>query len=865
MREDLPSYRDQLHRWADSYKEKGWPSETPEYLLTGYFQLLASLGDLPRMITLASDEGRHDLMLGLTGGDSAALAEIRVTFGCITVQDPPDLVGPLAMAIHRDNLSKRNAAIPDNLPAAWAALGHAARAEALAYSLSNPDSRALALAGVAQMLAKTGHRQQASALAEAAETQTRLFTDENRRSQAKVETAEALAHAGQHRNAESVAHSINDPLRRARALAHVAAALVKSGQHQHAAVLAGEADEQVYREDHLDGDQEKAEVAWTLGAAGLHRHAEKIERAITSLEWQPEAPARLAVALARGGHYERAESAALSIADSYWQARALAEIAKSLAEAGHHEQAEAAARSIARPPRWQAEALMHVIRAWSRGGEQQRAVVLAEQAATVASSIIYRRDRALILTQISGVLAEIGERGRAAALARQAEKQFTTLDPRTLAYIAGVLAKAGERRHATRLAERAEGMARSVNRGECENLADIAEALAEIRHEETEAVAYSMPGHWIRPLCNVARTLSEAGEHHRAAVVAARAEARAGRKSNELAHTAAAFAYAGEYGHAEELVRSIKQPDDQVLALTQISEALSKAGARQGAIAAADRAANIADRVVSGFSEAHAWAHFCGARAWAQVTVALARAGVDLGAVASAATHTAAACRKLDYLPQLKTLAETLGIAGARQQVIVIADRAEELTRTHDNPAMMASLACGLAKAGALQHATTIADRAEELTRTYAEPREQARLMMYVIQALTELGRYRYAREIAHSISAQHGQANAFAEIALALARSGSHQSTEAAANLITRPDLPSARHLACLSEALFKAGDTDMARRVAIVTCAADSWTSVRTRRLTVAARPILLQDPSAAQVTVRAVKHWIAKQDSP
>ena len=45
----LAGYHDRLHAWAAAYRARGWPPETPEYLLDGYFRLLATLGDLPRM------------------------------------------------------------------------------------------------------------------------------------------------------------------------------------------------------------------------------------------------------------------------------------------------------------------------------------------------------------------------------------------------------------------------------------------------------------------------------------------------------------------------------------------------------------------------------------------------------------------------------------------------------------------------------------------------------------------------------------------------------------------------------------------------------------------------------------------------
>ena len=47
--------------------------------------------------------------------------------------------------------------------------------------------------------------------------------------------AEALARAGQHEQAATVARSITDPDRRAQALAAVAEALARAGQHEQAA------------------------------------------------------------------------------------------------------------------------------------------------------------------------------------------------------------------------------------------------------------------------------------------------------------------------------------------------------------------------------------------------------------------------------------------------------------------------------------------------------------------------------------------------------------------------------------------------------------------------------------------------------
>jgi len=72
----LGGYRERLHNWVDSYRQRGWPANTPEYLLCGYFRVLFGETDLPRLVACATDHQRHDRMLDITGGDTAALTEI---------------------------------------------------------------------------------------------------------------------------------------------------------------------------------------------------------------------------------------------------------------------------------------------------------------------------------------------------------------------------------------------------------------------------------------------------------------------------------------------------------------------------------------------------------------------------------------------------------------------------------------------------------------------------------------------------------------------------------------------------------------------------------------------------------------------
>ena len=155
-RDEVAELLGQLHNWADQYHQRGWPTETPEYLLRGYHRLLVATGDIERMTDLATDPARLDRMLDISGGDAAALAEITAVQEFICGQDHPDLAAMLNLAITRDGITQRNSFIPLTLPVNWVRLGNPNRAEALARSITDPSAQAHTLAAVAETLAGTG-------------------------------------------------------------------------------------------------------------------------------------------------------------------------------------------------------------------------------------------------------------------------------------------------------------------------------------------------------------------------------------------------------------------------------------------------------------------------------------------------------------------------------------------------------------------------------------------------------------------------------------------------------------------------------------------------------------------------------------
>ena len=220
---ELTRYRQQIHTWADEYRRQRWPAATPRYLLTGYQRLLDTTCDTIRLAKLAEDAARHDRMLDHTGGDDTAYTEIQAALTQLAAAANPDLRTMVRIARHRDAIEQRNQSVPTHLPAVWALLRNIPRAEALARSITDPHSRAQALAGVAQAVAAVDP--------DRAERIARTLTDPYSRTQALAGVAQAVAAVDADRarriadRAEQIARTITHPYSRARALAGVAQAV----------------------------------------------------------------------------------------------------------------------------------------------------------------------------------------------------------------------------------------------------------------------------------------------------------------------------------------------------------------------------------------------------------------------------------------------------------------------------------------------------------------------------------------------------------------------------------------------------------------------------------------------------------------
>ncbi|MFC5670592.1 hypothetical protein [Streptomyces incanus] len=164
---DVTGFERQLHAWADGYRAREWPSDTPSYLLYDYPRMLHSVGDLERLTTIALDPHRQRALLERASLDTA-FSHIELTAETVRRQCPDDLVELAALAASSAILAERARALPPGVPMAFARLRHARRAMDLALVAPYPAEKAVRLAKVARVLAEVGDQLAAEAAAEAA-------------------------------------------------------------------------------------------------------------------------------------------------------------------------------------------------------------------------------------------------------------------------------------------------------------------------------------------------------------------------------------------------------------------------------------------------------------------------------------------------------------------------------------------------------------------------------------------------------------------------------------------------------------------------------------------------------------------------
>lgn len=157
-----------LHAWADDYRDRGWPEDTPNYLLTGYTRLVRHGADADRLADLVLDPRRQVRLVQRSGPD-VALADLALVSAPDDAATPPGLVTAARVAMSREWLLPHTRPLPRSVARTVARLGDVRRARALAATSPHASAKALHFADVARVLAVTGHEEAGDTAREAGE------------------------------------------------------------------------------------------------------------------------------------------------------------------------------------------------------------------------------------------------------------------------------------------------------------------------------------------------------------------------------------------------------------------------------------------------------------------------------------------------------------------------------------------------------------------------------------------------------------------------------------------------------------------------------------------------------------------------
>ncbi|MFI9814506.1 hypothetical protein [Saccharothrix variisporea] len=525
-------------------------------------------------------------------------------------------------------------------------------------------------------------------------------------------------------------------------------------------------------------------------------------------------PVDLPAVWARIGHPNRAESIADSMPDLANRARALAGVAAATTGRGDRattllDHAEHIARAIGDQPRRE-DALVAVARTAAALGEVRRAEDIARSLADPASRATAwtgiasalgdhvhldaaefearasrdHAEQAWLLGSVLRVAAELGEWGRAEAIARS-------------------LANPVSRNHAL-LSVASAAAARAVDKARCgNNMLAYAEAVARSATACADQVS---------TFASLARTAAAVGDHERAARLVDTAERTAlaldhpTARAWALTSAARCAAVAGEDVRARSLVReaesvvvTIRSPVER----TRLAAALAEATAHVGEPARAEALARAINDPA----------------ARAEALAKVVRAAVDAGEFARAEILAGA----IDCT-RVRTAALTMLVrqACARGEL----RRAEAVARSVDDPAERAraltTVAGAAVGAGAEDRAATLLQQAETAARATSDSAERARALSRVAALVAPsddparvAGVLDRVERLSTSVTGAAERGWVLASVAEAAAAVGQLARAERTAGLIAN-HAERARALASVGHAAARTGDLTRAENIA-------------------------------------------------
>lgn len=154
-------HRGALHAWAEQFARRGWPDDTPAYLLDHYPAVLVAGADIAALAALPSPE-RIALWQRRAGHPAAAWQEITDVLNVLAATEADSLGESCVLAMRRYRLTERPGHVsfgfPAALPVAWAEQGQWSWAECLASVIWHSVR---AYTGMAEVAARRGDTERA--------------------------------------------------------------------------------------------------------------------------------------------------------------------------------------------------------------------------------------------------------------------------------------------------------------------------------------------------------------------------------------------------------------------------------------------------------------------------------------------------------------------------------------------------------------------------------------------------------------------------------------------------------------------------------------------------------------------------------
>jgi hypothetical protein len=146
----ISAARKQVGKWANGYAKRGWPPETPGYLLHRYFAYVTDNDGPEAMVALATDDRRRERLLDQPGGQPTAVREVTSAYRAVLSQEELDrkLLHRLHPALDAAEAVVHgigDVALITEVAVARLANGELARSVALIATIEEPDARAHAL------------------------------------------------------------------------------------------------------------------------------------------------------------------------------------------------------------------------------------------------------------------------------------------------------------------------------------------------------------------------------------------------------------------------------------------------------------------------------------------------------------------------------------------------------------------------------------------------------------------------------------------------------------------------------------------------------------------------------------------------